>query len=296
MNPKARRGGQVVGGVLLIAFGLAFVAFPLVIQELIGYSALSRAALTQTDASIDRNMLTFASVSGIKAVVALLEGSSVGVGFDLEVGDLVQPAYDYIHFIWSVFLWALLLLSLYKLLMETELLGLGFLLIGVGFILGGAANFARWRLAPWRRWARLFVVVGLLFAYLLPLSLMATEFISERYLARAKAANAERIAQVQVQLNSARDDLLALREQISILSPGESFEAVRASTLSIIDNLTETIWDSMFAFLIFVLILMVELLLLPFLNAYLLYKLFIVALRNIERNVWGVSPTPSASG
>lgn len=293
MNPKARRGGQVVGGVVLIVLGLAFIAFPPVVQEVIGYSALNRAAVAQVDAAIGRNMVTFASVSGIEAVVALIEGSSIGVGFDLEVGDLVQPAYDYIHFIWSVFLWALLLLSLYKLLMETELLGLGFLLIGVGFILGGAANFARGRFAPWRRWARLFIVVGLLFAYLLPLSLMATEFISDRYLARAKAANAERIREVQDQLYSARDEMLALREKISILSPGESFEEVRASALAIIDNLTETIWESMFAFLIFVLILMVELLLLPFLNAYLLYKIFMVALRNVERNYLGVPTGPA---
>jgi hypothetical protein len=50
--------------------------------------------------SFDRSLKGFLVLSAIKSGIAVLEGSEVGVGFNLEVGDLVQSMYDYVDVAW----------------------------------------------------------------------------------------------------------------------------------------------------------------------------------------------------
>lgn len=50
--------------------------------------------------SFDRSLKGFLVLSAIKSGIAVLEGSEVGVGFNLEVGDMVQSIYDYVDVAW----------------------------------------------------------------------------------------------------------------------------------------------------------------------------------------------------
>jgi hypothetical protein len=49
-------------------------------------------------------LATFAVLSGIKVGLAVLEGSELGVGFGIEVGDAVQSTYDYVDVAWRTVL------------------------------------------------------------------------------------------------------------------------------------------------------------------------------------------------
>lgn len=52
------------------------------------------------DDAFDRALTGFLLLSTIKSGLAVVEGSEVGIGFNLELGDVVQPIYDYVDIAW----------------------------------------------------------------------------------------------------------------------------------------------------------------------------------------------------
>jgi predicted PurR-regulated permease PerM len=56
------------------------------------------------ESSFERSLRTFAVLSTIKVGLAVVEGTEIGVGFGLEVGDVVQAAYDYVDIAWRTVL------------------------------------------------------------------------------------------------------------------------------------------------------------------------------------------------
>lgn len=232
--------------------------------------------------ALDRNLSTFVTVSAVKALIALIEGSSVGIGFDLEVGDIVQPAYDYVDFIWKVFLYAFMILGFYQLLLDSGLLDIGRFLLGAGLICFGVS------LLPWERgvmlrpWARPLLLFGVLIAYVVPASLLSADYVSTKYLLRLKASNEEEIDTLKVKLEAATDDLFALRDEVSLFRPGESLDAIKTQTAATASQVSEIVWEGMQEFMYFVLIVLAELLVLPFLSAFVLYKLLAAATRGLK--------------
>ncbi len=275
----ARRFGRKNAArcIFALALGLVFLLQPDAVGRASQHTALMEASGQLLDDSLDRNLVTFISLSGIKSVLALIEGSSVGVGFDIEVGDIIQPAYDYVDFVWTVFVYALLVLGFYKLLMETGILGVGFAFIGGGLMLIAISRLPTGAADILRRWGRFMGLAGILVSYIVPLSLLGTQYVGDKYLAPVKASNAQRIDAVRASFDAAQEQLLDLRDKISLLNPGESYEQVKSSALSLAARVTDSIWGSLFAFLNFILILLVELLLLPFLSAFLLYRILSIA-------------------
>ncbi len=69
--------------------------------------------------SFDRSMEGFLVLSAIKGGLAVLEGSEVGVGFNLEVGDIVQSIYDYVDVAWKTSLAGGTILLLIQLTLQT---------------------------------------------------------------------------------------------------------------------------------------------------------------------------------
>ena len=272
-----------MGGTVAVAVaGLVAVAAPGMVERVLLHQALRGSAEATLDRGLERNTVTFLSVSGIKAVMASIEGSSVGVGVTLQLGDLIQPAYDYVDFVWHVFLYGLALLGLYKLLIQTGILALGFPLLGAGLLLWSAGALPGGRRLSLRIWGRRVAALGLAVAYVVPLALLVSQRLSERYLEPLRQTSAERIAEAGGALDEAADALAALREEISLLEPARSFEAIRRQTRAIATRASAAIWDRLQSFLAYVLILAVELLLLPFLSAVLIWKTLTHAARQID--------------
>jgi len=271
---RTRSRVAAVGALLL---GAGALLLPRWTAMLLGFDYVLGLAGQRVGESLERNSVTFLSLSGIKAVMATIEGSTVGVGFHLQIGDLIQPAYDYVDFVWHAFLYALGVLGLYKLVMETGILELGFPLLGIGLLLWGAGALGGGAVPT--RWGRRIAGLALAVAYLLPASLLLADQVSARYLVPLEQKTAQQIETTREPLRRAAERMSGLREKISILEPGKSVDAVTGEARAIAEEATRAIWDQLEAFLVYVLILLVELLLLPFLSAFLIYRGISLALR-----------------
>lgn len=276
-NAKRAATARRVAAFGALLLGAGALLLPQWIETLLGFDFVLELAEQRVGESLERNSVSFLSLSGIKAVMASIEGSTVGVGFHLQIGDLIQPAYDYVDFVWHAFLYALGVLGLYGLVMETGILELGFPLLGIGLLLWGASALGA-GVAP-ARWGRRIAILGLAVAYLVPASLLLSDWVSARYLVPLERKTAEQIEASREPLQRAAERMLGLREKISILEPGKSVDAITGEAKAIAEEATRAIWDRLESFLVYVLILLVELLLLPFLSAFLLYRGLSLALR-----------------
>jgi len=93
--------------------------------------------------SLNQSLATFALLSGIKVGLAVLEGSELGVGFGIEVGDAVQSTYDYIDVAWRTVLSAsAILMGTRFLLLASQLLEPWFL--GITLILALIIQLLTW--------------------------------------------------------------------------------------------------------------------------------------------------------
>ncbi len=268
-GPSRWRTGAAIVAIVL---GLSALLRPHWLSAPLLQDLLARAAEARVDASLARNSVSFLTLSGLKSVLASIEGSSVGVGFQLELGDLVQPVYDYLDFVWYAFLYALALLGFYKLLMQTGILALGLSLAGAGLLLWGAGALARSRLPALCGLGGRAVALGLAAGYALPLALLASQSLSQRYLEPLRQRSAQRIEEAGAPLEEAAARLRALREHLSLLEPGKSLEAIQREARQVAAQVSDALWERMQAFFAYVLILGVELLLLPFLSAWLILK------------------------
>ncbi len=136
--------------------------------------------------SFDRSVAGFLVLSSIKSGLAVLEGSEIGVGFNLEVGDLVQSIYDYVDVAWKTALAGSTILLLTRLFLETlddldHWLFLFALAVALLFVV------ATWKISPRAAVSRmlretmLFASVLALAAYLiLPVSIMGAAYLSDR--------------------------------------------------------------------------------------------------------------------
>lgn len=269
---------RIVLAVALIALGGVCVALPVQVSEFSGQAALSSQASVLIDRSLEESQNTFIVISGIKAGIALLEGSTVGVGVQVEVGDLIQPAYDYIDFFWKIFLYALVLLASYKILVETGMLELGLILFGIGALL-----FALGLLTPARERTtasvgRRCMLLGLLIAYVMPTALLTTEWLSDRYTDEMKAMHYESIIEFEGSLDRAQEEFLQLRERISLFAPGQSLDGIREGFVRVAGSVADSFRLSLLSFLYYSLLIVFDLLFFPFVSAWMMYKVTQVAL------------------
>jgi len=104
----------LVVGILLTVLGFT--------DKLLGVCGLDRLSARNEaylESSQQRSLRTFAVLSAIKVGLAVVEGSEIGVGFGLEIGDVVQAAYDYVDIAWKTVLSAGVILLGTALLLET---------------------------------------------------------------------------------------------------------------------------------------------------------------------------------
>ncbi len=70
----------------------------------VGLGELMGANHRYLEESYDRALEGFLVLSAVKSGLAVVEGSEVGIGFSLQVGDLVQSVYDYVDIAWKTVL------------------------------------------------------------------------------------------------------------------------------------------------------------------------------------------------
>lgn len=120
-------------------FLLSLLAFTGSLDKLIhhcGMRFVTNYNVTYLDTSFEKSIKGFMILSTIKSGLAVIEGSGVGVGFNLEIGDIVQSLYDYIDIAWKAALAGCSLLFAMKILLQT-LSATGHFVLGALFVLWG---------------------------------------------------------------------------------------------------------------------------------------------------------------
>ena len=134
--------------------------------------------------AFDRSLAGFLVLSGIKSGLAVIEGSEVGIGFNLEIGDIVQSVYDYVDIAWKTALAGGTVLLITRMSLEAVdtidhwVLTLMLLAMVIFLVLEWFFT-AHARLANVFREAMLFLLVMTLsLYYILPLGITAASFVS----------------------------------------------------------------------------------------------------------------------
>lgn len=86
-------------GAVLTATGAA--------DKVLGAAGLNRLAAANDSYlqdSFDRSLRTFGVLSAIKVGLAVVKGTEVGVGVDIDIGGIVQATYDFIDIAWTTVL------------------------------------------------------------------------------------------------------------------------------------------------------------------------------------------------
>lgn len=136
--------------------------------------------------AFDRSLAGFLVLSGIKSGLAVIEGSEVGIGFNLEIGDIVQSVYDYVDIAWKTALAGGTVLLITRMSLEAVntidhwVLTLMLLAMVIFLVLEWFFT-AHARLANMFQEAMLFLLVmTLTFYYILPLGITAASFVSKK--------------------------------------------------------------------------------------------------------------------
>lgn len=120
-------------------FILSLLAFTKVLDTVINYSgmrAITSYNLSYLDTSFEKSIKGFMILSTVKSGLAVIEGSGIGVGFNLQIGDIVQSLYDYIDIAWKAACAGCSLLFVMKILLQT-LSATGHFVLGALFALWG---------------------------------------------------------------------------------------------------------------------------------------------------------------
>ena len=174
--------------IVLVLLSLAcFAAAAGVLDKSIGFLGMQRVG-DANDAylqeAFDRSLAGFLVLSAIKSGLAVIEGSEVGIGFNLEIGDIVQSVYDYVDIAWKTALAGGTVILITRLSLEAvatidHWVLMLMLLVMVVYLTLEWFFTAYARLANVFREAMLFLLVmTLALYYILPLGITAASFVS----------------------------------------------------------------------------------------------------------------------
>ena len=178
---------QIIALLLLVVVALAAAGGYL--DRTIGFVGMNRVADANTEylqEAFDRSLTGFLVLSGIKSGLAVIEGSEVGIGFNLEIGDIVQSVYDYVDIAWKTALAGGTILLITRISMEAVMLidhwCLTLMILAMAVFLTFEWFFRSYfRLANVFREAMLFLMVMTLALYfILPLGISGASFVSQK--------------------------------------------------------------------------------------------------------------------
>lgn len=152
----------------------------------IGMGMVADLNQTYLDQSMDKAINGFLVLSGIKTGLAVVEGSEIGIGFNLQIGDIVQSVYDYVDIAWKTALAGGTVILITRLLLQAvDLIDHWCLALALASAL--AVLVVRWTMPRAERLKRLTKDAAFLLAVssavlyiVFPLSISGAALISER--------------------------------------------------------------------------------------------------------------------
>ena len=111
---KAAQIILLVIAILIAAGGYADKAL-----DWFGMGKVSTVNESYLENSMNKAVNGFLVLSGIKTGLAVVEGSEIGIGFNFEIGDIVQSVYDYVDIAWKTALAGGTVILITRLLLQT---------------------------------------------------------------------------------------------------------------------------------------------------------------------------------
>ena len=171
----------VIGAVFLAATG--YLDKPI---EKIGMGKISSVNEEYLSNSFNKAVTGFLVLSGIKSGLAVIEGSEVGIGFNLQIGDIVQSVYDYVDIAWKTALAGGTVILLTRLLLQSVVL-IDHWCLSMMFAVLFAFLIVSWFFPKYVKTSRLlkeatfFLTVFSVVLYIvLPFSITGAAFLSEK--------------------------------------------------------------------------------------------------------------------
>lgn len=172
--------------ILLLAFLAALAGFIDIPIRKLGMERVAAANQSYLKQSMDEAISGFLVLSGIKTGLAVIEGSEVGVGFNFQIGDVVQSVYDYVDIAWKTALAGGTVILMTRLLLQAvDLIDYWCLVLMLGFavlaVLAGWIFPRRERMNRFIKDLSFFLAVCTVVFYLVfPFSIAGAAFISQK--------------------------------------------------------------------------------------------------------------------
>ena len=194
---------------LLLAFG----------SLLLLYVSIKGPAIDTTDFTLERQSASFLLVSTLKSSLAVIEGSDIGIGFRLEVGDIVQSTYDLVDFTWKILLYGILLITFSKILFESDLINIGLYILAVGFLLNVSGLFIQRYKEKILSFGTGVIIAGMIVSFYIPVSTLVSFRACEYF-----------VGHIEKDMNHQMQEVLADWEKFkSELSPLELKSSVQTA-------------------------------------------------------------------
>jgi hypothetical protein len=230
-------------------------------------SFISEFSSSLLQSRINEQLKAFGVLSAMKAILGSLEGSSVGVSLgasiQLELGDVVEPFYDLTNTSWHFVVYALLILSLYKIFFDANLYLVGISLLGIALILMGYSSSQTQERGEFLQRSRRLALGGLISSYGFFFAVLLSHWISLYSLEPLAQKERLKISLLHHRLEPIWNEIKTFHEHMSILSPRESFGAVIGKFQVASSVLGEVSTEATYSLITASVITVVELLLLP---------------------------------
>jgi len=149
-----------------------------------GLDKLAESNDTYLTSASRRALTTFGVLTGLKIGLAVIEGSDIGVGVNLQVGDAVQAAYDYVDIAWRTVLYSsIILMGIKYLLLAADYIDQWFLqaalvLLFISSLLNLLKNKKQKTVLLLNHGAQLSILVAVVLFLILPLSVSGGRLLS----------------------------------------------------------------------------------------------------------------------
>jgi hypothetical protein len=179
-------------------------------------------SLDLTKFTLERQSGSFLLVSTLKSSLAMIEGSDIGIGFRLEVGDLVQSTYDLVDFTWKILLYGILLITFSKIFHESNIVDMGMYIMGIGFIVRIVSLFVHSYRQKMVSMGSGIIVAGLIASFYIPVSTVVSYRACEFFVDHIEKDLNEQLKEATKDWETFREDL-SLKEFSSSVRSGAVF-------------------------------------------------------------------------
>ncbi len=213
---------SIIVGIVLCIFGIMNRIF-----ELTVFNLFRNLTLPYIKASYEESKKLFVTLSLLKGVADVIEGSTVNVsmilGMDIQVGDVIQPIYDIINAIWKVALASVVVLKLETIYFEIFKAKIGSFLIFLSLITILPYMFFNNRITEILKQVSKYIILIFLFIYvMLPGGILLSSAISSYFELEYKKPTIMKLDNSLDRLNRVKDDLFRLEQSKSIFNiPGQ---------------------------------------------------------------------------